>query len=97
MLVDLRPRASHGKRRSRDLDEAGITVNKNGIPFDTEPITSQRHPHRHSGRDHPRMKEEEMMEIAELMHAALEDRNDQTKVAAVRMEVTRLTSRFPLP
>jgi glycine hydroxymethyltransferase len=43
------------------------------------------------------MKEEEMMEIADLMHATLEDRTDQTKVAAVRQEVTRLTSRFPLP
>jgi glycine hydroxymethyltransferase len=43
------------------------------------------------------MKEEEMMEIADLIHAALEGRNDPAKLAAVRERVNRLTSRFPLP
>jgi glycine hydroxymethyltransferase len=43
------------------------------------------------------MKEEEMMEIADLMHAALEHRADPARLAAIRQEVIRFTSRFPLP
>src|ERR1700744_4320051 len=39
MLVDLRPNGLNGKIASETLDHAGITVNKNGIPFDTEKIT----------------------------------------------------------
>ena len=39
MLVDLRPKGLNGKVASETLDHAGITVNKNGIPFDTEKIT----------------------------------------------------------
>ena len=35
MLVDLRPKGLNGADASHALDEAGITVNKNGIPFDT--------------------------------------------------------------
>jgi glycine/serine hydroxymethyltransferase len=38
-----------------------------------------------------------MMEIADLIHAALEGRNDPAKLAAVRQRVTALTARFPLP
>ena len=38
MLVDLRPKGINGKIAQEVLDHAGITVNKNGIPFDTEPI-----------------------------------------------------------
>jgi glycine/serine hydroxymethyltransferase len=43
------------------------------------------------------MKEEEMMEIADLIHASLEVRTDPAKLAAIRQEVIRFTSRFPLP
>src|SRR5207253_10305912 len=38
MLVDLRPKDLNGKVAQEVLDRAGITVNKNGIPFDTYPI-----------------------------------------------------------
>src|SRR6266550_1804409 len=38
MLVDLRPKEINGKEAQELLDRAGITVNKNGIPFDTYPI-----------------------------------------------------------
>src|SRR5437762_10334096 len=38
MLVDLRPKEINGKEAQEVLDRAGITVNKNGIPFDTYPI-----------------------------------------------------------
>jgi glycine hydroxymethyltransferase len=98
MLIDLRPRGLTGVEAQTALDHAGITVNKNAIPFDTEPITKTGGIRIGTPAMTTRgLKEEEMMEIADLMHAALEDRNDPTKLAAVRREVTRLTSRFPLP
>ncbi|MEZ5303844.1 MAG: hypothetical protein R3F11_24855 [Verrucomicrobiales bacterium] len=39
MMVDLRPKGLNGKVAQETLDLAGITVNKNSIPFDTEPVT----------------------------------------------------------
>ena len=80
------------------LDHAAITVNKNAIPFDTEPITKTGGIRVGTPAMTTRgMKEEEMMEIADLIHAALESRTDQPKLAAIRQEVVRFTSRFPLP
>ena len=80
------------------LDHAAITVNKNAIPFDTEPITKTGGIRVGTPAMTTRgMKEEEMMEIADLIHAALERRTDPAKLAALRQEVVRFTSRFPLP
>jgi glycine hydroxymethyltransferase len=98
MLVDLRPRGLTGVEAQTALDQAAITVNKNAIPFDTEPITKTGGIRIGTPAMTTRgMKEEEMMEIADLIHAALEGRNDPAKLAAVREKVNRLTSRFPLP
>ena len=98
MLVDLRPRSLTGVEAQTALDHAAITVNKNAIPFDTEPITKTGGIRVGTPAMTTRgMKEEEMMEIADLIHAALESRNDSAKLAALRQEVIRFTSRFPLP
>ena len=54
MLVDVSVKGLTGKAVEAYLDEIGITVNKNAIPFDTaEAHGRQRHPHRHAG-DHRR-------------------------------------------
>src|SRR5712672_561352 len=75
MLVDLRPRGLNGKIASDTLDHAGITVNKNGIPFDTEKISLGGGIRVGTPAVTTRgMKEEEMMEIADLIHRALEAR-----------------------
>jgi glycine hydroxymethyltransferase len=98
MLVDLRPRGLTGVEAQTALDHAAITVNKNAIPFDTEPITKTGGIRVGTPAMTTRgMKEEEMMEIADLIHAALENRNDSAKLAPLRQEVIRFTSRFPLP
>lgn len=98
MLVDLRPRGLTGLEAQTALDHAAITVNKNAIPFDTEPITKTGGIRIGTPAMTTRgMKEEEMMEIADLVHAALEARNDPDGLAAVRRRVVALTSRFPLP
>lgn len=98
MLVDLRPNGLNGKIASETLDHAGITVNKNGIPFDTEPITKGGGIRVGTPAVTTRgMKEEEMMEIADLIHEALQKREDQAALAAIRERVRTLTSRYPLP
>ena len=54
MLVDVTPLGVTGKEAEHLLDEIGITVNKNAIPFDPlPPNTSSRHPRRHAGHDVP--------------------------------------------
>ena len=98
MLVDLRPQGLNGKVASEALDHAGITVNKNGIPFDTEPISRGGGIRVGTPAVTTRgMKEEEMMEIADLMHRVLVKIDDPAEWAAVRREVVALTSRYPLP
>ncbi|HET6407763.1 MAG TPA: ribose 5-phosphate isomerase B, partial [Chthoniobacteraceae bacterium] len=98
MLIDLRPRGLNGKLAQETLDHAGITVNKNGIPFDTEKITLGGGIRVGTPAVTSRgMKEEEMMEIADLMHRALEARDNPDEIAKVRQEVRTLTRRYPLP
>lgn len=98
MLVDLRPRGITGVEAQTTLDHAAITVNKNAIPFDTEPISKTGGIRIGTPAMTTRgMKEEEMMEIADLIHAALEARQSPEKLAEIRTRVTALTARFPLP
>jgi glycine hydroxymethyltransferase len=97
MLVDLRPKNLNGKDAQELLDRAGITVNKNAIPFDTSspfkpggirigtPAVTTR-----------RMKEEEMLEIADLIAEVLEKAGAAGVLENVRKKVLDLTRRFPL-
>jgi RpiB/LacA/LacB family sugar-phosphate isomerase len=98
MLVDLRPKNLNGKQAQEALDHAGITVNKNGIPFDTEKITLGGGIRIGTPAVTTRgMKEEEMMEIADLIHRALSHIDQPAELAAIRENVKALTRRFPLP
>jgi RpiB/LacA/LacB family sugar-phosphate isomerase len=98
MLVDLRPKNLNGKQAQEALDHAGITVNKNGIPFDTEKITLGGGVRIGTPAVTTRgMKEEEMMEIADLIHRALSHIDQPAELAAIRENVKALTRRFPLP
>lgn len=97
MLVDLRPAGLTGIEAQEALDQAAITVNKNAIPFDTEPISKTGGIRIGTPAMTSRgMKEEEMMEIADLIDAALKARHDPAALAAVRAKVTSLTDRFPI-
>jgi glycine hydroxymethyltransferase len=98
MLVDLRPKEINGKEAQEVLDRAGITVNKNGIPFDTYPIFKPGGIRVGTPAVTTRgMKEEEMLEIADLVAEALEKRSDAGALENVRKKVLDLTRRFPLP
>lgn len=98
MLVDVGQRGITGKDCQIALDEAGITVNKNTIPFET------RSPFQASGirlgspavttRD---MKEPEMAAIADMIAEVLLDLKSVDTAHRVRQRVHELTARFPLP
>jgi glycine hydroxymethyltransferase len=98
MLVDLRPKEIHGRQAQETLDRAGITVNKNAIPFDTYPIFKPGGIRIGTPAVTTRgMKEEEMLEIADLINEALIGRDDHAALERVRDKVRELTRCFPLP
>ena len=98
MLVDLRPKGLNGKIASETLDHAGITVNKNGIPFDTEKITLGGGIRVGTPAVTTRgMKEAEMKQIAAWINRALEGREDPAVLEAIRLEVQEINKRFPVP
>jgi glycine hydroxymethyltransferase len=97
MLVDVFSQGVTGKAAEAALDKAGITVNKNAIPFDQNPpmvasgirigtpaVTTRG------------MREAEMELIGELISRALKARDDDRALAVVRSEVETLCRRFPL-
>ena len=97
MLVDVGARGISGKECQAVLDEAGITVNKNTIPFET------RSPFQASGirLGSPAvttrgMKEPEMAAIADMISEVLMDITNIEAAHKVRQRVRELTSKFPL-
>jgi glycine hydroxymethyltransferase len=73
-------------------------VNKNGIPFDTYPIFKPGGIRVGTPAVTTRgMKEEEMLEIADLIAEALQNRADESALTRVREKVRDMTRRFPLP
>jgi glycine hydroxymethyltransferase len=97
MLVDVFSKGITGKVAEAALGKAGITVNKNAIPFDQNPpmvasgirigtpaVTTRG------------MREPEMDAIGELIARALRSPDDEAALAMVRTEVERLCRKFPL-
>lgn len=98
MLVDLRPKGLNGKVASETLDHAGITVNKNGIPFDTEKITLGGGIRIGTPAVTTRgMKEAEMVQIANWIDKALTHKDNPTVLAEIKAEISKTNERFPLP
>ena len=97
MLVDVFQQGIPGNEAEETLDRAGITVNKNGIPFDPNP------PLKPSGirigtpaLTTRGLAEDEMRLIASWIGRALNARNDDAALEKIRHEVAELANRFPL-
>jgi glycine hydroxymethyltransferase len=97
MLVDVFEKGILGSEAELALGKAGITVNKNAIPYDTNP------PLKPSGirigtpaLTTRGMKEPEMRLIAAWIAKALEQRNDNVALERIRNEVAELANHFPL-
>ncbi|MGJ8697430.1 MAG: ribose 5-phosphate isomerase B [Verrucomicrobiaceae bacterium] len=97
-MVDLRPVGLDGSIVSDTLDKVGITVNKNSIPFDeagpmkpsgirigTPAVTTRG------------MKASDVETVANLIHEALEAREDEAKLAEIKERVFAFNAAFPLP
>jgi glycine hydroxymethyltransferase len=96
MLVDLTHKGITGRQAEEALERAGITVNKNAIPFDTQPpavaggirlgtpaVTTRG------------MKEPEMDRIAEMINQVLSDPGHKKKTREVRLQARELCKKFP--
>ncbi|MFA7384346.1 MAG: serine hydroxymethyltransferase [Desulfurivibrionaceae bacterium] len=97
LLVDLTNKGATGKESEEALEEAGLTVNKNAIPFDQQsrfvtsgvrigtPAVTTRG-----------LKEAEMARIADWINRAIENRQNKDALNAIRLEVRALCDTFPL-
>lgn len=97
LLVDLSPKNITGKDAEHALEEAGLTVNKNAIPFDTEsrfvtggirigtPAVTTRG-----------LKEGEMIQIARWIDRAITNKDNREELARIRLEVRMLCEEFTL-
>jgi glycine hydroxymethyltransferase len=97
MLVDVTPLGITGKDAEIALDIAGITVNKNTIPFDPNPPMVCSGVRLGSPAVTTRgMKEGEMKAIANLIYEALKNPTDENHLAGIKKKVKELTAAFPI-
>jgi len=97
MLVDLRPKKLTGKVAEEVLGKAGITVNKNMIPFDPEkPMVTSGVRVGTPAITTRGMREAEMATVGRLIGAALDAAQDDAALARIRGEVKELSQGFPL-
>jgi len=97
MLVDLTDKNLTGKDAQEILDLTGITVNKNGIPFDTQgPMVTSGVRIGTPAVTSRGMKEPEMKQIAGLIADVLLNRSNEEKINEARAGVKALCDRFPL-
>ncbi len=98
MVVDLNNKNISGKEGEKALSLAGITVNKNTVPFDprtpfdpsgirlgTPALTTRG------------MKEEHMVMVADWIAEAVKSHRDENKLANLHQEITKFAADFPLP
>ena len=97
MLVDVFSKGINGKQAEQALDKAGITVNKNVIPFDQNPpLTPSGIRIGTSALTTRGMKEAEMEAIGDWIADVLDALNDESVQQRVRRDVAALCERFPL-
>jgi glycine hydroxymethyltransferase len=97
MLVDLTSKDITGRDAQEALDRAGITINKNGIPFDTKsPMVTSGIRIGTPALTTRGMKEEQMVLIARLIGEVLTRIHDDATIKTVREEVRTLCNQFPL-
>jgi glycine hydroxymethyltransferase len=98
ILADVTPFGVTGKEAEHLLDEIGITVNKNGIPFDPNP------PNTSSGirigtpaTTSRGFGEDEMHDVGRIIVEAIRRRDEPAAQARLAAEVAAIVARFPVP
>jgi glycine hydroxymethyltransferase len=98
ILVDVTPRGLTGKLAEKALERAGITVNKNLIPFDKRPPLDPSGLRIGTPALTTRgMKEAEMRQIARWIDEVLREPDNETVLSRVREQVRELCRQFPAP
>jgi glycine hydroxymethyltransferase len=97
MLVDLTAKEITGKAAENALHAAGITTNKNMVPFDTKsPFVTSGIRLGTPAMTTKGFKEDEMRLVAGMIDKVLSNLEDEKVIAKVRKEVEELSGRFPL-
>lgn len=97
LLVDLREKNITGKELEVALDRVGITVNKNMIPFDPEkPLVTSGIRIGTTALTIKGFKENDMVEISDLINRVSISIDDETALEKIRGEVLEISGRFPL-
>ncbi len=97
MLVDLTNKGISGKKAEKALETAGITVNKNMIPFDTKsPFVTSGIRIGTPAVTTRGMKEKDMEIIAGLINSAVNNHDKEETLASIKSDVKDLCSKFPL-
>lgn len=97
ILIDVRNQGITGKEAEKYLDQVGITVNKNAIPFDPEkPNTTSGIRIGTPSCTTRGMKEKEMSVIANLIYRTFESKNDILALEKITHDVNQLCQQFPL-
>ena len=97
MLVDLRNKDISGKEAEAVLGKAGITTNKNMVPFDTRsPFVTSGVRFGTAAITTRGVKENEIIQIGEFIHEALVSRSDDAALSAIHDKVKSLMAEFPL-
>jgi len=97
MLIDLSNKNISGKKAENALEHAGITVNKNMVPFDTKsPFVTSGIRIGTPAVTTRGMKENDMKRIAEIINTAIDNAEDKSKLDGLIKDVKELCSGFPL-
>jgi len=97
ILVDLRSKGLTGKVAEESLDEAGITVNKNMVPFDTEsPFVTSGIRIGTPALTTRGFKENEFRSVVELIDQVLQKPEDEANRVKVKQQVREMCEKFPL-
>jgi len=98
MLVDVTPLGVTGKEAEHLLDEIGITVNKNGIPFDPLPPNTASGIRLGTPATTSRgFGEDEMRGVGRIIIEAIRSRDDESIQRRLAGEVAKIVARFPVP
>ena len=97
MLIDLRNKDLSGKAAERALDSAGITCNKNAVPFDDKsPLITSGIRLGTAAMTSRGMKEAEMKQIAEFINRVIQDHKNEEVQKAVKSDVHEFCNNYPL-
>ena len=97
LLIDLTSKNVTGKQAEHALDLAGITVNKNGIPYDKQPPTITSGVRVGTPALTTRgMKEKEMEQIADWMNEVISNIGNESKLNEISKQVKSLCNKFPI-